>query len=290
LKNKIYVKLVLDVIMYVIFVLLMKIGFGGIAFHEIAGIGIGFVFLVHILLNLQWIKKVTLKLFDRKLPGKIRFGYLLNLLLLITIIFIIVSGILISKVVFPELRFGNERWFQMAHILVSYISLILVGIHIGLHWQWITYQVKKIFKVKASKIAGNLAKMAIILLLVFGAYQIVTTQFSSRIASIGTLFNTSSQQAPSEELRSREHSFGEHGSIEGDFRKPLPPENSSSIEGNSSEIPRHPDGFSESREKGDFRSSNPLGNIAIFSGIIGFITVITYYLDRLFTRIKLSKS
>lgn len=285
MKNKNHIKLALDVILYVNFVLLMKIGFGGLAFHEIAGLGIGFVFLVHILLNLQWVKNVTLRLFDRKLPGKVRFGYLLNVLLLISMAFIIVSGILISKVLFPNLNIGDQRWFHVIHILVSYLTLIMTGIHIGLHWQWIVHLTKNIFKSKPSKIASTLAKLAIVLLLMVGGYQIVATQFSSQLAGLEAVFNITSQQTPPDEMKNRLEDKG----LEGKGLEGHGFEDGGSIERNLRERPSRPDGFSDGRGKGEFRSANPLGIIAIFSGIIGILVAITYYLDKLITRRKVAK-
>lgn len=276
------IKLILDFIMYILFVLLMKVSFGGLAFHEIAGLGIGFVFLVHILLNLQWVKKVTLRLFDRKLPGKTRFGYLLNILLLISMTFIIVSGILISKLLFPNLNLGDQRWFRTTHILISYLSLILTGIHIGLHWQWIVNHIKKIFKVKPSKIVGTLAKVAIVLLLVFGGYQIVATQFASQLANLRAVFNITSQQMPPDEVKNRLEGKG----LEGNTLEKRNFEDRGSNEGNLGERPSRPDGSFEGKGKGEHGSSNPLVVIAIFSGIIGGFVVITYYLERLITRRK----
>lgn len=290
MRNKNYIKLVLDIFMYIIFVLLMKIGFGGLAFHEIAGLGIGFVFLVHILLNLQWVKKVTLRLFDRELPGKTRFGYLINGLLMISMVFIIVSGIFISKLLFPNINIGDQRWFHTTHILVSYLSLSLMGIHIGLHWQWIVNLLKKMFKAKPSKIAGVSAKVAIVLLLLFGGYQIVTTEYASKLADLGAAFNITSQQGSPNEMQGRiegnnlEGKAQEGRSIEGrGFRK------GGSGEGNLGERPSRPEGFSEDRGKGESRNANPLGTIAVFTGIIGIFTVITYYLERLVFRRKHNK-
>ncbi|SFB23314.1 MULTISPECIES: DUF4405 domain-containing protein [unclassified Bacillus (in: firmicutes)] len=132
------IKAGLDSLMAITFVLLFnKMVLGGLAFHEIAGLVIVAPFIVHILLNAEWVKKVTYKLFDRKLPAKTRFGYFLNILLLIAMIFVIVSGILISHVVFPNINIANEPWFKVSHISVSFLTLLLVGLHVGLHWQWV---------------------------------------------------------------------------------------------------------------------------------------------------------
>ena len=266
MTDKNYVKLALDILMSLTFVLLFnKMVLGGLAFHEIAGLGIGFAMFAHILLNLQWAKKVTLNLFDRKLPGNTRFGYLLNVLLLISMTFIILSGLLISKVVFPNLHIGNQSWFKIAHISFSYLTLILIGIHVGLHWQWIINHMKKIFKVNSSKVTDIIAKAAIALVLLFGGYQMYTTNFATRIEGLGIVFNMTSPQAPPAGVK--QHSDG-----------------SNSSRGNSEERPSSPDGTSEGRSEGTFQSPHPLGVIATYSGIMGVFIIITYYSEKLRTR------
>ena len=56
--NKNYLKLTLDLVLAVVFALLFNVRvFGGLTFHESAGLGIGLGFLIHILLNSPWVKK-----------------------------------------------------------------------------------------------------------------------------------------------------------------------------------------------------------------------------------------
>ena len=146
MKNKLYVKLALDIIMFINFLLLMKIGFGGLSFHEVSGLGIGFVILFHILCNFQWVKRVTQRLLDKTLHGKTRLGYLINAILLILMVLIVVSGIFNSKLIFPNVSVGNPRIWKEIHELSSYLSLAFLGVHIGLHWNWIVAYTKNIFK------------------------------------------------------------------------------------------------------------------------------------------------
>lgn len=48
------------------------------------------------------------KLFDCKFLCRIKFGYFLNIMLLIIMLFIMVSGIFILRVVFLNINVGNE--------------------------------------------------------------------------------------------------------------------------------------------------------------------------------------
>lgn len=130
-------KFYLDLLIAISFILLFSPESTGLAFHEIAGLLLGIAFLVHILLNKKWIMTVSKKLFSKNLKGKTQLSYLLNIVLLLDMVMIIISGLFISKVVLPHFRyFSGVNWLPL-HIVSSIIGLIIVGIHLGLHWNWI---------------------------------------------------------------------------------------------------------------------------------------------------------
>jgi hypothetical protein len=184
--KKNYIKIILDLAMAITFVLLMNPRvLNGLPFHEIAGLAIGVAILTHIGLNFKWVINTTKKIFDNKLPKKTRFSYVLNLLLLVSMSSIIVTGILISRVVFPNLSMGENHGFRGLHNLSANLTLALVGLHIGVHWQWIMSICKKLFKTKDGKMRkGILTSTVFILLLVAGGLQ-----WYSSTASNGSSFN-----------------------------------------------------------------------------------------------------
>ncbi len=276
---------------------------GGLAFHEIAGLVIIGAFLTHVLLNGKWVKNVTLKLLNKKLPWKTRFGYLLNVLLLITMTAIIVTGIIISKVVFPNLTVGNERWMQMLHISVSYITLVLVAIHVGLHWQWVMNLSKKIVKVKAlPNWFDYIVKISVVALFLFGAYEIYTTGFGTRLVSSANIFSGSEQGQfegkPGEGFTKGQFSEngqppeGFNGRSNRDFEGQTPPNWDE-----SGEKPTRPDGDFQGNgeghggmrgEKGGFGASpSALGVIATYFGIMALFVILTHYLGKIKLRRKI---
>lgn len=115
--------------------------FFGISFHEWAGLIIGLLFILHKILNWNWIKNITLGFFS-KCPGRARFNYVLDLLLLTGIIMMILSGIAIARTIdFSWLNLGGTRKFWRAmHTSSSFITLVLFGIHLGLHWNWVLHR------------------------------------------------------------------------------------------------------------------------------------------------------
>lgn len=137
-------KFILSLCITIVMLLLMDPrSFYGISFHEWAGLIIGLFFILHKILNWNWIKKVTLGFF-RKCPGKARFNYLLDILLLAGITLMILSGIAIARTInFSWLDLGGTRMFWRAmHTSSSFITLALFGIHLGLHWNWVLQRLK----------------------------------------------------------------------------------------------------------------------------------------------------
>ena len=94
--------LVLDILMLLVFVILFnKSAFGGMAFHEIAGLCLAAGLITHIVLNRKWIAGVSKKF--GSMPTKTKLEYILMWLLIADLGVMTVTGILISKVVFAKI-------------------------------------------------------------------------------------------------------------------------------------------------------------------------------------------
>ncbi|MFC0211557.1 DUF4405 domain-containing protein [Paenibacillus chartarius] len=261
-----YVKFALDIIMALLFVLFFnKNVLGGLTFHEYAGLFFAVAYFTHVLLNLGWVKRVTVKMFDRSLPWKLRGSYALNLLLLISMSFIIVSGILVSHVVFPNMNVANQGWFKMTHISVSFLVLVLVGVHVGLHWQWVMQVWNKIWSVKG-KIAWlrYTATAAAVLILLFGVYEINQTGFMSRLASSASVIGMGSQQPM----------MGEKGRLEGAGSGNVKPQRPA--QGTANGAPAR--GGEGARFGGG--SVNVWNVIVTYTGIMAVFVIVTYYVRK----------
>lgn len=294
MKKLNYVKFSLDILMAILFTLLFKKMLFGIKFHEIAGLAIGGVVLVHCILNSKWIKAITIKLFSEKITIRTRIVYLLDLLLLIDVAVIILSGIFISKVVFPNLRLESIPSLKGIHISASYIILMIIGIHLGLHWNWVMSIFKKIFKIPQNKILTYLSKALAVLVLLFGLYSLNSVGYFSRISfnsftkiegGKGIEFNQDkNKQIEGQEIENKELDSSDIKSKEGRSKE----------EGNRSksefkgEKPENGEGTSENFRGGkEEGSSNILSVISLNLGIIVVFTIITYYLEKLLKNLKL---
>jgi hypothetical protein len=280
-----YVRFGLDLLTAVAFVLFFnKQVLGGLTFHEIAGLAIAVAFFTHVLLNWQWVKKVTVKLFDRKLPRRTKFGYFLNIMLLITMSFIMISGIFISRVVFPNINVGNEQWFKVSHISVSFLVLILVAAHIGLHWQWVINVCKNMTKFKKSKKSLSIAaKLATVALLVVGIYEINETGFLGKLGGVARVLNLSSSDMP------------QKGGGKSDFDRRSFSENKSSATASAGHKRPNFDRDGEGLERGvkgkegGFERPNPFVVIGTYFAIMSVFIIVIYYIEKILKGVKRRK-
>lgn len=157
--------------MTLLFILMFKKNVFGLAFHEIAGLAVLGMFVLHKVLNLKWIASVSKNLFNKDLSTRVKIGYLVDVLLLIAMTLIALSGFFISKIVF-NINDDNHMW-KAIHYMSSDIGLALVGIHVGLHYDLIVLTVKRVFKINKIPLYGRImAGVIAALIMVFGIYNI----------------------------------------------------------------------------------------------------------------------
>ena len=128
IKNKL--KIVIDILMTIVFILLMCNQVTGVLAHEILGISVIILFIIHQILNINYYKQ----LFKGKY-NKLRIDYVaVNSLLLIMMIIMIISAMLISQHTLKFLNLSNDSLGRELHIISTYIIYMLIGLHIGLHY------------------------------------------------------------------------------------------------------------------------------------------------------------
>lgn len=177
-KNK--VKLILDTVMSVLFITFFNKNLISFKFHIVSGLIFGLFIAIHIILNRKWIINVSKRLFDKKFKLRTKISYLLNVLLFVSVVLIIVSGMFIMKA--PN--YDRVMFWKMIHFGVSYLSLGLIGIHMGLYWNWIMNMLKKVFKVKINNKTNKIiSSLLVVITLLFGAYTIYTQNYFGKTYS-----------------------------------------------------------------------------------------------------------
>lgn len=290
------IKMILDIVMIVILALLFNSHVAAMSFHEIAGLGVFGLFIIHCLLNIKWITAISKRFFSKSLAVKVRIGYIVNLLLAVTFIFVIISGISTSQVLFPADSHGSV-WRGIHHFSGA-ISIILVGIHLGLHWSFVSGMFKKVVKIK-EVIRKPIAIILLLVVLSFGVYSTVTSSFTSWLVEPFVTsvkdegeridHNTPTEPESDTDNQSTEETAekSEDGKVGGDMNDHTPKEGEnkaphSSVPGNGGANKEHDD----STKTVDTNVFIFINTIAKFISIIGVFAAVTYYIEKLFMRKK----
>jgi|GEM_PF-6771726 len=187
-RTKNILKIGLDVLVAVIFAVLFdKTVLGGMAFHEIAGLAVGAFISIHMIQHRAWLKAVARKLFTAKLTLGTSLAYVVDIMLVIDIAAIIVTGILMSKVVFAGIISVHAN-VKGLHKAASYLALLLMGVHVGLSWKRVIAIVNQWLRVPKKRILRVAATVLTLTAFVVGTYNIVSTGYVEKVAAFTTAF------------------------------------------------------------------------------------------------------
>lgn len=148
--NKTKTNLLIDTTIFVIFLLAGEPAITGLPVHEWLSLAFIAVLITHLVLHWDWIVSITLTFFKRFFH-ETRFNYLVDFLVFLSFITVMLSGLLISRTVFPF--FGiqvqvSHAWRQI-HSLSADATLLLIGLHFSMHWKWIVNAIQRYILIPA---------------------------------------------------------------------------------------------------------------------------------------------
>jgi uncharacterized membrane protein YidH (DUF202 family) len=133
----------LDVSLLLIFALLEEPVTTGLAGHEWISIGFAGLLVLHLLVNWRWIASALERY--RIAPRRARVNTWLNGALYVTMVLTIFSGLIVSRFVLPTfgLSPSDLRAWTKVHTIVASVTLVIVGLHVALNWDWIVSAVRR---------------------------------------------------------------------------------------------------------------------------------------------------
>lgn len=108
--------------------------------------------------------------------------YFIAVALLIDMIIMAVSGILISKTILTSVTARNTDFWTNIHISSAYLGLVLISVHIGVHWNSIMCAFRKMFKINGKSLLRKIVlTMMSLMLVVNGLVTIVRDDILKKI-------------------------------------------------------------------------------------------------------------
>ena len=255
MKINTMLKITFDAIMLILLIMLYSYSATGTIFHEIVGLIIYLFFIIHLVYNKKWIIGIYKSIRNKTLNQRTKFMYVINIILLILFILSGISGIMISKYIF---KIGIVFIWRYIHILSSAFSVILLGIHLGLHIKMINNTIINKLKINY-KIYKYICSILFVLIIGIGIYGI--------ISSIGSV--TEKDQKP--EIRTIYHHFLEitnYNELK-HSKEEIKKEDNENIKNKHNEIDK----------KDTFKIYSVITTSFGYLMIILIISVITYYVE-----------
>ena len=137
--------IVLDSTMFLSFIVLMSWRLSGVAAHEWIGVALIVLILAHLVVHWSWVEGSVVRV-RRHGHRRGLIALVLNTALFISMGAALVSGIVISKVIFPNtLLPGDYLHWHSLHDGASTIALFILALHVALNWDRIRTSVRNVF-------------------------------------------------------------------------------------------------------------------------------------------------
>jgi hypothetical protein len=135
--------------------------------HEWVGVSILVLFLIHNILNKRWYKNIFSGTYNRRRIVMTA----VNLLLLLTMAVLIITGLLHSRTVLAFLHLPGGMMIRLIHTSAAWLGIILIAVHIGLHWGMIMNTFRKMLKIRGeNRIRKMVMRIIALAVVAFGVW------------------------------------------------------------------------------------------------------------------------
>ncbi|MED4169735.1 DUF4405 domain-containing protein [Priestia megaterium] len=176
MNRNILIRLVIDLVMTVLMLVAMAYHVTGNTIHEVVGIVLFILFIVHNILNRRWYKMIIKGTYNVRRILKI----MINLLFLVSMVVVMISSVPISRDIFPYFSINNDMVVRQIHVLTAYWGFIFMAVHIGVSWGTIINAVRKMTGITGmSRIRTIVLRVLAVLIVIYG----VQTSFERDLGS-----------------------------------------------------------------------------------------------------------
>ena len=137
--------------------------------HEIVGICLLALVIVHLILNRKYIKAIPKGKYNLKRSSFL----IINVVFMIVFILTMIFGLLSSQEILTFLNIGSLTTVYL-HKILAYLCLILLGIHLGMN-------MNGLFRKIEDKLPKTLTYFLYIIIVIFGIYSMMQVDFITHL-------------------------------------------------------------------------------------------------------------
>lgn len=174
-------RIFLDILLLVLFLAVMDFHALPKLLHEVLGVLFPLAVFLHLFLNRRWFSA----LFSGRWSTMRFISVSVNFLLVVSFFLVAVTGICLSNHLFKDMiPLGLQRniTLHQLHVSLPFAMLILMGFHLGFHWQGWKQQLLQFFRRKADSVAYRWSsRILAVIFLVFGIYGSMQNRVGDRL-------------------------------------------------------------------------------------------------------------
>jgi Domain of unknown function (DUF4405) len=178
LNRNILIRLVIDLVMTVLMLVVMAYHVTGNTIHELIGVILFVLFIVHNILNRRWYKTIIKGKYNAQRILKIA----VNVLFLVSMVVVMISSVPISRDIFPYFPIDNDMIVRQIHVLTAYWGFTSMAVHIGLSWVTIINAVRNMTGITGmSRIRTIVLRVLAVLIVVYGVQTSFERDWGSKL-------------------------------------------------------------------------------------------------------------
>lgn len=178
MNRNMLMKLVIDFMMLVFMLMAMAYSITGNRIHEMLGVFLFVLFIVHNILNRVWYKTI----FKGKYKVQRIVGIAVNLLFLVTMAVALISSVPISRDLFPFISTNHDMLARQTHVLSAYWGFLLMAVHIGISWGRIVHAARKMTGITdENRLRTIMLRILAVLIVVYGVQASIKGNMGSKL-------------------------------------------------------------------------------------------------------------
>lgn len=167
----------------VLFVLGLAYWWQGNLFHEVVGSAFVVLLIVHNVTVLRWYSALA----KGKWTTRRIYSTVVNGLILLLMVSLAVTSLLVSQTLFAALPINIGYPARDAHVLVAYWALVVMGLHLGLHWSRVMAAVRNAVPFPLSRVGTIAARLVALIIAAFGVQSTLVMMLPEKLLAIPAL-------------------------------------------------------------------------------------------------------
>jgi hypothetical protein len=178
MTTKLAVRFIIDLTMTILILCALAYRITGDVAHEWIGISVALLFIVHNVLNWRWYKNIFIGTYHfRRVMSTI-----VNLLLLVMMSLLCITGLLHSRTVLGFLHLSGGEALRQLHTFAAYWGLIVIALHIGLHGEMIINALRNMTGITGTNYARTvILRILVLLIVIYGVKSFLDRDMGAKL-------------------------------------------------------------------------------------------------------------